>query len=489
VNACNGDISASFSVVATSATKIAYQWEVSKDIGVTWTPLSNDMVYSGVTLSTLKINAVSLSLSGSQYRCLLTNFDGTTTSNSALFTVSICSVTGTVKYNNLAKDPLSGVTVSVGGITSITNASGVYTITGVKSGSLPVIVTNNTAAGGINSTDAGSVKSWVRSPVSIPNVMFLSGDVNKDLRITNPDAAAIQNSFVNRTDFTKGPWVFWNAEGSGTVNPPTFTVAVGSTPETKLDILAMCTGDFNGSFDPDLNGNGISNLQITQTGNTLTFPSLKLFDLPLYANSDMHVGAVSLILNIPSKLVKVVNVKVTNSNVATTWKVSGDELRIGWNSISPVNVSAGEKLVVLTLLPTLAFTDIQTMTATLVPNTLNELANADFIQIQGAELQVDNVEINPLGFPNLLKLKAEPNPASVSTTFTYTLPVSGIVNMKIYNSMGSPVRSVVSNVYQESGTYSLNTDIRSLRKGIYFVKITLKNDTKYMVRTIILIKN
>jgi hypothetical protein len=203
----------------------------------------------------------------------------------------------------------------------------------------------------------------------------------------------------------------------------------------------------------------------------------------------MHVGAVSLILNIPSKLVKVVNVKVTNSNVATTWKVSGDELRIGWNSISPVNVSAGEKLVVLTLLPTLAFTDIQTMTATLVPNTLNELANADFIQIQGAELQVDNVEINPLGFPNLLKLKAEPNPASVSTTFTYTLPVSGIVNMKIYNSMGSPVRSVVSNVYQDSGTYSLNTDIRSLRKGIYFVKITLKNDTKYMVRTIILIKN
>ncbi|MFZ0280744.1 MAG: cohesin domain-containing protein, partial [Bacteroidales bacterium] len=54
VTGCIGDASAvSFSVSATSASTIAYQWEVSTDNGVNWTPLTDDAVYTGATTATL----------------------------------------------------------------------------------------------------------------------------------------------------------------------------------------------------------------------------------------------------------------------------------------------------------------------------------------------------------------------------------------------------------------------------------------------------
>jgi spore coat protein A, manganese oxidase len=486
VNACPGTAYVTFSVAATSSTTISYQWQVSSDNGGTWTPLANDQVYSGVTSSTLKINSVTSSLDGNQYRVLLTNFDGTTISNPALFTFGNCGVSGTVKYNNSAKDPLGGVTVSVGGKTAITDASGAFTISGVSSGTQPVVVTYNAPVGGINATDAGSVNYWIRRPVVIPNVKFLSGDVNKDNGISKSDADGIQSNFVYNSGFARGPWVFWNAIGSGLVNPPSFTVNISNSSETQLEILGMCTGDFNGSFDPDLTGNGNSNVLLTQSGNTLTFPASKLFELPLIAASDMKVGALSLILNIPSRLVKVMAVRMVNWSAGLTYKVTGDELRIAWNNTTPVNVLAGQKLVIITLTSNLAFTPNETLSIGLVPNLLNELASFDFSPILNAVLKADDVKIT---YGEDIKLVMTPNPAQSYTIATYTLPVSGKVNLGIFNSLGVQVRSLVVNSYRDAGIYSVSSNISSLQNGTYVVKITLQTDQILMTKTTQLIKN
>ena len=488
VIACAGDI-VSYSVTATSDTKISYQWQVSTDQGSTWTNMSNVSPYAGVLTSTLSINPSALVLNNYQYKCSLTNIDGTTVSNAALLKVNNCTISGTVKYNNPGTTTLSGFTVKVNGLSAVTDASGAFTITGVTSGDFPVTLTENlTTPGGINSTDAGRLNLWLKSPIAIPNVTHLSGDVLNDLILSSPDAVAIQNNFVKKTAFKKAPWVYWKATGSGTVYPPAFTASVRGTSVSGFDILAMCTGDFNGSFDP-LSSSVTSGLQLTPTGNTLTFRSLLPFELPLKTVSGIQTGAVSLILNVPSNLVKVLGVRVAGSNEAVTWKVSGDELRIGWNSTKPVSVAAGQKLIILTLYPTLAFTETETLTITMVPSSLNELADVNILPIQNAELKADDVEVNPFGIPNPLKLSVMPNPASVNITVTYIIPVAGRVDLGIYNALGSPVRSLINNQYQNAGTYSLNSDISSLRRGIYYIKITLKGNPKPLVRTIILIKN
>ena len=375
--ACVND-AVSFSVAATSATTILYKWQVSNDQGATFTDLTNTPPYSGALSSSLKISPATLPLSGKLYRCILNNFSGETISVSALLTVNNCSVSGILRYNNATLDPLAGFSVTIKGLTSVTDANGAFRITGIGSGTYPVIVRpNNTPAGGVNSSDAGSVKAWIMGKVAIPNVRLLSGDVNNDFNITKPDAVAIENKFVKLTPFQRTPWVFWGANGSGVAVPQALTVDVKGAPVTGFDILALSTGDFNGSFEPNVN-TGNSLVQLTQSGNTLTFRSFKLFDLPLKTVTDIQTGAISLILNVPSNLVKVMGVKVPGSNQAVTWRTIGNELRIGWNSVVPVSKDAGDDLVVITMLPTVAFTDIQTLTVGLVPNSLNEIADRNF---------------------------------------------------------------------------------------------------------------
>jgi sugar lactone lactonase YvrE len=62
------------------------QWQVSTDGGITWTNLTNNSSYSGVTTSTLTITG-SAALNGDEYRYVATNASGTVASNAATLTV------------------------------------------------------------------------------------------------------------------------------------------------------------------------------------------------------------------------------------------------------------------------------------------------------------------------------------------------------------------------------------------------------------------
>jgi len=86
IMACIGN-PANVAVTAKSATPITYQWQVSKDAGVTFTNLTDASPYTGVSTSSLKIDPVATILINYLYRVVLTNDDGVTTSNAVLLTV------------------------------------------------------------------------------------------------------------------------------------------------------------------------------------------------------------------------------------------------------------------------------------------------------------------------------------------------------------------------------------------------------------------
>ena len=78
---------ASFSVVATGKTALSYQWQLSTDSGVTWNNQANGGVYSNMTTATMNIS-VSTGLNGNQYRCNVTDSNGTVASSAATLTVT-----------------------------------------------------------------------------------------------------------------------------------------------------------------------------------------------------------------------------------------------------------------------------------------------------------------------------------------------------------------------------------------------------------------
>lgn len=80
----NGD--AIFSVAATGTAPLTYQWQVFN--GSIFVDLVNGGIYSNVTTPTLEISGVTVSLTGSIFHCVVSNIDGSVTSNDVTLTVN-----------------------------------------------------------------------------------------------------------------------------------------------------------------------------------------------------------------------------------------------------------------------------------------------------------------------------------------------------------------------------------------------------------------
>jgi len=63
-----------------------------------------------------------------------------------------------------------------------------------------------------------------------------------------------------------------------------------------------------------------------------------------------------------------------------------------------------------------------------------------------------------------------PNPFNPSTTITYALPQKGEVVLKIYNSLGQEVKTLV-NDFKEKGIHKVNFDASDLPSGVYIYSI------------------
>ncbi len=74
-----------------------------------------------------------------------------------------------------------------------------------------------------------------------------------------------------------------------------------------------------------------------------------------------------------------------------------------------------------------------------------------------------------------------PNPFNPSTTLRYSIPVSGNVNLAVYDELGREVQTLV-NAKQFAGTYEIQCDGTSYASGIYYYKLQSGNfvETKKM---------
>jgi hypothetical protein len=72
---------------------------------------------------------------------------------------------------------------------------------------------------------------------------------------------------------------------------------------------------------------------------------------------------------------------------------------------------------------------------------------------------------------------AYPNPFNPTTTMTLTMPVSGEMQVDVYNLLGQSVASLTSG-YKDAGIYNLTWDASDVSSGMYFVKAQASGFTK-----------
>jgi len=78
-----------------------------------------------------------------------------------------------------------------------------------------------------------------------------------------------------------------------------------------------------------------------------------------------------------------------------------------------------------------------------------------------------------------------PNPFNPSTEINYTLEKSGNVTLKIYDSLGSLVATIVDG-FMRAGKHSVKFNAKDLTSGVYFYRIETDNFTS--TRKMLLIK-
>jgi len=75
-----------------------------------------------------------------------------------------------------------------------------------------------------------------------------------------------------------------------------------------------------------------------------------------------------------------------------------------------------------------------------------------------------------------------PNPFNPSTKINFTIPENGFVTLKVYNTIGSEVKTLI-NGNMNSGAHQITFDASNLPSGVYFYTLTFNNSiqTKRML--------
>jgi len=413
------------------------------------------------------------------------------------------TLSGTLKYNNLAKTPMNNVTLRLQktvppvDISTVTDATGNYVFSNLNTGIYTIKVSNNLKpVGGINSTDAGAVNYYSSNYSAIEMMKFFAGDVAGGsgvslLAINSSDAIKIQQSFVNASSFDREKWSYWKTSvqvnSNPLVNPGNITVNLSGN--TIQHLYAQVSGDFNSSFTPNTAKNtpGI----LLNKGSFINAAANTLLSLPVCIINPAKLAALSLVLDFPANLVEIQNVSLNTFEGKFDWAVKGDELRIGWFADSAINLSGNQCFIVLILKTKEAFIKGKMICFTMVKDELNELADEQFLPINNAQLMIDQIKntlnISEHSGSEDLFLKSSPNPFNGNTQLFYKLPFDGKVFLDIYNYLGIRIKSLV-NENQTEGDHIFNFNSNMLLPGIYTASLKLKNSKTEIIANIKLIR-
>ncbi len=95
------------------------------------------------------------------------------------------------------------------------------------------------------------------------------------------------------------------------------------------------------------------------------------------------------------------------------------------------------------------------------------------------------IKSKPVYEEKVYLLQNFPNPFNPSTTINFRISDNEFVNIKIYNSLGEEI-STLMNEFKTAGNYSINFDGNTLSSGIYFYRLTTNSFS--FVRKMILIE-
>ncbi|MHC1707915.1 MAG: T9SS type A sorting domain-containing protein [Bacteroidales bacterium] len=369
------------------------------------------------------------------------------------------NIFGYLTYDNEVHTPLNNVLVKAMNLQNVvvdstyTDAAGYYSLVNLPDGEYKLKCFTTIPYGGVNATDALLTLKHFVGQTQLTGLRKLACDVNGSGFINSVDALSISLRFTQQiTSFPIGDWYFQNVS---------FTIP---TSLAQYDVKVLCSGDANGSYNPvsktepsvSLTGEGI-----------LMAESYKDLIIPVRVNNTFDVGAISLVLNYPEEALTIHNVSLSNGDKVEYTATNG-ELRISWYSLDALRLNSHEVLLNIT---SSLNTDHLNQELLFWLGDESEISDQKAIPFANAGIIIPKISLD---MQSLTLSVNYPNPFSLTTTISYSVPEDGRVKMTVLDAMGREI-AVPVNEHQSAGNYTITFDGSKLPEGIYLYRLDYNN--------------
>jgi len=248
--------------IATTGTNLTHQWQVSTNGGTTFTDITNNANYTGVTTKTLSISNVSLAMNNYQYRVVIngTCTAANTASNAATLTVNTAA---SITTNPVDANRCVGTSI---------------TFTGAATGTSPTYQWQVSTDGGFNYSDISGATS---ASLTLNSVTMAENGNRYRLVASVATCGSVASSPAILTVYAL-PTVTISASPLDRVKPGTTTfVTAGSVPSPVSYVWRfngnVIAGANSKSVVADVNGIGDYNVTVTDiNGCSNTSPNLTI---------------------------------------------------------------------------------------------------------------------------------------------------------------------------------------------------------------------
>lgn len=392
------------------------------------------------------------------YVAMITDSVCTTTDAVTVYTVGQNQVTGTFKYNNTAQTPMTNSTVqckdanNIVLMTAATDATGSYTMSGMANGTYTVTGITNKPWGGVTATDALVINRSIVGAAPLVGLRLKAADVNGSNTTTSVDALLVaRRANGSISTFAAGNWAYEAV--------PT-TVAGGVTTR---NIMAICVGDANGSYQPSTALRMDPKIFAVNQG---VVSSSDLTVVPVRIDRALALGAMQINMELPAG-VRVQNVRSALRHGNFDFHQEGNELRVSWYHVDGAILAENDLLFSMELagLSALNASDLRF-------GELSEVASplAELYPLVG--LRVPRV----LGADQAVSIF--PNPTRDLSQLRLNLNASSEVSLRVLDARGRVVAAETRVL--DAGAQSMDIRTESWSGGQYQVEVTIMtgNETR-----------
>jgi hypothetical protein len=380
-------------------------------------------------------------------------------------------ISGLVLYNGNPECSMNGVTVQLRNSSGVIIGTAMTTINPV-SGQPGYFAFNNIpdgtgyklagsysgAWGGNNATDALIVQHNITGQFPLSGLNEIAADVNASSTISALDALYIKLRTVESiSSFPAGDWK---------ISEPVITLSGGAITQ---NLTALCTGDVNGSFNPNVSKSAPS-MSVIDDG-VLTIPAGEPFAYNIRSSRSANIGAMTLFLGYDQDRYEVSD--ITSAYEGLKYVINNGNIAVAWSDTKPLKVNANDLVLSLKMQ---VKTEISEPSRVFAIRSASEFADIGAIPYESFNLKMQGVMT--IGGSKGLAIFNYPNPFVDNTTIVYTLPEPGRVRLVLTDLYGKTI-SRLADHKDIAGIHTVPFDPSgmNLMPGVYLCKILFDGTT------------